>query len=64
LRARSSFSILDAIARTVEQVELDDALHCVADERWVKVLATGGAVPFVGRCESLARASTALGAAA
>ncbi len=31
--------ILDAIAQTVEQVELDKALHRVADERWAKVLA-------------------------
>jgi predicted transcriptional regulator len=38
--------ILDAIARTVEQVELDDAFHRVADERWEKILATGKTVPW------------------
>jgi predicted transcriptional regulator len=38
--------ILDAIAQTVEQVELDDAFHRVADERWAKMLATGKTVPW------------------
>ena len=38
--------ILEAIARTVEQVELDDDFHRVADERWAKVLVTGKAVPW------------------
>ena len=38
--------ILDAIARTVEQVELDDEFHRVADERWAKVLATGKTVAW------------------
>jgi predicted transcriptional regulator len=38
--------ILDAIAHTVEQVELDDELHRVADERWAKVLATGKTVAW------------------
>jgi predicted transcriptional regulator len=38
--------ILDAIAQTVEQVELDDDFHRVADERWAKVLATGKTVPW------------------
>lgn len=38
--------ILDAIAQTVEQAELDEAFHRVADERWAKVLATGKAVPW------------------
>ena len=38
--------ILDAIAQTVEQVELDDDFHCVAQERWVKLLATGKTVPW------------------
>ena len=33
--------ILDAIAQTVEQAELDEAFHRVADARWAKVLATG-----------------------
>ena len=38
--------ILDAIARTVEQVEQDDAFHRLADERWAEVLATGETVPL------------------
>lgn len=38
--------ILDAIAKTVEQAELDEALHRVADERWAKVLTTGKTVPW------------------
>ena len=38
--------ILDAIAQTVEQVELDDEFHRVADERWAKVLVTGKTVPW------------------
>lgn len=38
--------ILDAIAQTVEQAELDDEFHRVADERWAKVLATGRTVPW------------------
>ena len=38
--------ILDAIARTVEQAELDEAFHRVADARWGKVLATGKTVPW------------------
>ncbi len=38
--------ILDAIARTVEQVELDEAFHRIADERWATILATGKTVPW------------------
>lgn len=38
--------ILDAIAQTVEQVELDEAFLRVADERWAKVLATGKTVSW------------------
>jgi predicted transcriptional regulator len=38
--------ILDAIARTVEQAELDEAFHRVADRRWANVLATGKTVPW------------------
>jgi predicted transcriptional regulator len=38
--------ILDAIARTVEQAELDAAFHRVADERWAKILVTGKTVPW------------------
>lgn len=38
--------ILDAIEQRVEQAELDDDFHRVADERWAKVLATGKTVPW------------------
>lgn len=38
--------ILDAIAQTVEQVEVDQAFDRLADERWAKVLATGKTVPW------------------
>lgn len=38
--------ILDAIAQTVEEVELDDDFHRVADERWANLLATGRTVPW------------------
>jgi predicted transcriptional regulator len=38
--------ILDAIAQTVEQAELDDEFHQVADERWAKLKASGKSVPF------------------
>ena len=38
--------ILDAIARTVEQVEIDTEFERLADERWAKTLATGKTVPW------------------
>jgi predicted transcriptional regulator len=38
--------IVDAIARTVEQVELDEAFQRVGEERWAKVLATGKTVAW------------------
>ncbi len=38
--------ILDAIAQTVEQAELDDDFHRVADRRWAKILSTGKTVPW------------------
>jgi predicted transcriptional regulator len=38
--------ILDAISQTVEQAELDEAFHRVADERWAKVLSTGKTVAW------------------
>lgn len=38
--------ILDAIAQTVEQVELDEEFHRLADERWAKVLSTGKTVSW------------------
>lgn len=38
--------IVDAIAQTVEQSELDDEFQRIAEERWAKVRATGKSVPF------------------
>ena len=38
--------ILDAIARTVEQAELDDAFHHLANARWTRIVATGETVPW------------------
>jgi predicted transcriptional regulator len=38
--------ILDAIAHTVEQSELEDEFHRIADERWAKVRASGKTVPW------------------
>jgi predicted transcriptional regulator len=38
--------ILDAIAQTVEQTELDEEFHHIADARWAKFLATGETVPW------------------
>ncbi len=38
--------MLDAIAQTVERVELDEAFHRLAEERWANVLATGQTVPW------------------
>jgi len=38
--------IVEAITQTVEQLELDDEFHRIADERWARVLATGKAVPW------------------
>jgi predicted transcriptional regulator len=38
--------ILEAIAQTVEQAELDEDFHRVADERWAKILATRKTVPW------------------
>jgi predicted transcriptional regulator len=36
--------IVDAIARTVEQAEIDLAFHDVAQARWARLLATGRTV--------------------
>jgi predicted transcriptional regulator len=36
--------ILDAIAKTVEQAELDEEFHRVAGARWAKIQATGKTV--------------------
>ena len=38
--------ILDAIAQTVEQAELDEAFRRVAEKRWTNVLDTGKTVPW------------------
>ena len=38
--------IMDAIARTVEQVELDNAFHTLADERWANIRSTGKTVAW------------------
>jgi predicted transcriptional regulator len=38
--------ILDAIAQTVEQSELDEEFHRIADKRWANILATGKTVPW------------------
>ena len=38
--------IVEAIAQTVEQVELDEELDRVANERWPTILATGQTVSW------------------
>ena len=38
--------VLEAITQTVEQAELDEEFHRVADERWAKLLVTGKTVPW------------------
>lgn len=38
--------ILDAIAEKVEQAELEQELHRVADERWQRILKTGRTVAW------------------
>ncbi len=38
--------IHDAIARSVEQSELEDEFHRIAEERWSKLLATGKTVAW------------------
>ena len=38
--------IMDAIARTVEQVELDNAFLALADERWANIRSTGKTVAW------------------
>lgn len=49
--------ILEAIVQSVEQAELNDEFHRVADERWAKILATGKAVSWDGmRSYLMARA--------
>ena len=53
--------IVDAIAERVEQAELEEEFHRVADERWAKVLVVGKTVPFdeaKAYLEARARAET------
>ena len=38
--------IVDAIAQTVDQAELDEELHRVADTRWASLLSTGKTVSW------------------
>jgi predicted transcriptional regulator len=38
--------IVDAIAQTVAQAELDDELHRIAEERWAELMATSKTVPW------------------
>jgi predicted transcriptional regulator len=38
--------ILDAITKTVDQVELDNAFDTMADQRWGNIQASGKAVPW------------------
>ena len=38
--------ILEAIAQTVEQGELDEAFRHIADARWANIVATGKTVPW------------------
>jgi predicted transcriptional regulator len=38
--------MLDAIAETVEEAEIDAAFHALADERWADFVATGETVPW------------------
>lgn len=38
--------ILDALERTVDQVEQDNAFHALAEERWARIRATGQTVAW------------------
>lgn len=38
--------ILDAVAQTVEQVELDTAFNALADQRWARIQSTGKTVAW------------------
>ena len=38
--------IVDAVAQSVEQAELDEEFHRVADARWAKLLVTGKTVSW------------------
>lgn len=41
-----SLFILDALERTVHQVEQDNAFHALAEERWAHIRATGQTVAW------------------
>ena len=36
--------ILDALSETLERVEMDDALHQIADQRWASLVSTGESI--------------------
>jgi predicted transcriptional regulator len=38
--------MVDAIAQTVEQTELDDAFQQLADDRWAKITSTGETIDW------------------
>lgn len=38
--------IVDALANTLEHIEMDDALHRIADERWATLVQTGQSVSW------------------
>jgi len=38
--------IIDAIAQTVEQAELEEEFHRIGDQRWTKLLQSGKTVPW------------------
>jgi predicted transcriptional regulator len=38
--------ILEALAETVERVEMDDALHRIADKRWAHLVRTGESIAW------------------
>jgi predicted transcriptional regulator len=49
--------IVEAIARSVEQAELEHEFHTIADRRWAKILKTGETVSWDdARAYALARA--------
>jgi predicted transcriptional regulator len=43
---RAHAFIVEAIAKSVEQAELDDEFHRVAEQRWAQLLVTGESVPW------------------
>jgi uncharacterized protein (DUF1778 family) len=38
--------MLDAITKTVDQLELDNEFHRVADERWAELMTTGKSISW------------------